>query len=99
MADFATLLVTAENPSVPLGERIAAAHELAQRGDPRLSAEGRAPIRIKAGSFRMGNPSRPAVVGDFAIDPYPVTVGQFRRFIEAHGYRERRYWSDDGWGW
>jgi formylglycine-generating enzyme required for sulfatase activity len=99
MADLATLLVTAENPSIPLGERIAAAHELAKRGDPRLSTEGRAPLRIAGGSFPLGNPPRRAEVGDFAIDPFPVTVSAFRRFIDADGYDERQHWSDDGWAW
>lgn len=99
MADLETLLLAAENPSAPLGERIAAAHELAQRGDPRLRAESRAPIRIRGGAFRMGNPSRPAEVGDFAIDVFPVTVAAFRHFIETDGYLERAHWSEDGWAW
>lgn len=99
MADLAKLLVTAENPSLPLGERIAAAHELAKWGDPRLSAEGRAPVRVGGGAFRMGKPLHWAEVGGFAIDPFPVTVAAFRRFIEAGGYGQRRHWSADGWSW
>ncbi|WP_179137546.1 NACHT domain-containing protein, partial [Candidatus Entotheonella palauensis] len=35
----------------------------------------------------------------FAIDRFPLTNGQFRHFIEAGGYSERRYWSEDGWQW
>ena len=97
MADLATLLATAENPSIPLGERIAAAHELATRGDPRLSAQSR--VRIGGGTFPMGHPPRPVQVGDFAIDAFPVTVADFRRFIEAGSYLERELWSADGWAW
>lgn len=32
----------------------------------------------------------------FAIARYPVTNAQFRQFIEAGGYRERRWWSEHG---
>ncbi|MFZ1641194.1 MAG: SUMF1/EgtB/PvdO family nonheme iron enzyme [Candidatus Contendobacter sp.] len=30
---------------------------------------------------------------------YPVTVAQFKPFVEQGGYREQRYWSADGWRW
>ena len=29
----------------------------------------------------------------------PVTNGEFLEFVEAGGYRQRRYWSDEGWQW
>ncbi len=35
----------------------------------------------------------------FRIARAPVTNGEFRDFVEAGGYRERRFWSDDGWRW
>jgi formylglycine-generating enzyme required for sulfatase activity len=28
-----------------------------------------------------------------------VTNGQYRRFVEAGGYDERRYWTEAGWAW
>jgi formylglycine-generating enzyme len=51
-------------------------------------------IRIPGGAFLMGSdefypeelPVRTVRVGDFWIDACPVTVGEFRRFVEATGY-------------
>jgi formylglycine-generating enzyme required for sulfatase activity len=51
-------------------------------------------IRIPGGAFLMGSeefypeelPVRTVRVEGFWIDPRPVTVGQFRRFVEATGY-------------
>jgi ergothioneine biosynthesis protein EgtB len=44
-------------------------------------------------------PVQKAIVGDFQIDKYPVTNGQFLEFVEADGYRRRELWSEDGWQW
>jgi iron(II)-dependent oxidoreductase len=35
----------------------------------------------------------------FRIARAPVTNGEFLEFVEERGYREREYWSDDGWQW
>ena len=35
----------------------------------------------------------------FRIARAPVTNGEFLEFVEEGGYRERRYWSDEGWQW
>jgi formylglycine-generating enzyme len=51
-------------------------------------------VRVPAGEFRMGSgdfypeegPVRRAAVDAFWIDPHPVTVGEFRRFVKATGY-------------
>ena len=51
-------------------------------------------IRIPGGTFRMGSdrhypeekPAHSVTVGDFWIDPTPVTNAQFRTFIQATGY-------------
>ena len=45
---------------------------------------------------------RPAHVVElpaFRIERHPVTNERFTEFVEDGGYRERRYWSDDGWRW
>jgi ergothioneine biosynthesis protein EgtB len=35
----------------------------------------------------------------FRLARYPVTQGDYLEFVEAGGYGERRYWSDDDWSW
>jgi len=38
-------------------------------------------------------------VEPFAIARAPVTNLEFAAFVEADGYRDRGYWSDEGWRW
>ena len=33
----------------------------------------------------------------YRIGRYPVTNAEYRRFIEAGGYAERRWWTEQGW--
>jgi formylglycine-generating enzyme required for sulfatase activity len=33
----------------------------------------------------------------FEIAKYPLTNGQFAKFVEADGYNQRQWWTDDGW--
>lgn len=65
-------------------------------------------VKIPAGEFIMGsdtNPqdnARPAhwvYLDHYWIDRYPVTCGQYRKFIEAGGYQTRQWWSKAGWQW
>ena len=87
--------------------RIARAQELAALGDPRATGIHR--VVVPEGTFRFGGaradgeaagtPPRDVFVSAFAIDRYPVTVAAFAEFIEAGGYRERRYWSREGLRW
>ena len=35
----------------------------------------------------------------FRIASAPVTNGEFLEFVEEGGYRERKFWSVDGWRW
>ncbi len=72
-------------------------------------------IWLPGGTFRMGSPAgvgadnaRPAhdvTLSHHAVGKYPVTVGEFRRFCEATGYRteaEKRdgafVWGKGNWG-
>ena len=68
-------------------------------------------VTILAGSFLMGNnghegfggpeefPQHSVYLPTYQISKYEVTRGQYRRFIEAGGYNDPNYWSDEGWKW
>jgi iron(II)-dependent oxidoreductase len=67
-------------------------------------------VLVPAGPFTLGtndrswayDNERPAQVVDlqaFRLERFPVTNERFMEFIEDGGYRERRYWSEDGWRW
>ena len=66
-------------------------------------------IEIPAGEFFLGNDSTEALDNErsrhlacldtYWIDPYPVTCGQYREFIEAGGYQNEHWWSAAGWTW
>ncbi len=36
---------------------------------------------------------------EYLIGQYPVTVEEYRVFVERGSYRERRWWTDAGWRW
>jgi formylglycine-generating enzyme required for sulfatase activity len=80
---------------------------LGQAGDPRLhddDHENR--IFIKRGTFRMGSkdgsaelfhdarPVRTVTLSGFSIDRYPVTAGQYRRFVEPHPAHVPSAWDE-----
>ena len=67
-------------------------------------------VFVPAGPFTLGtndrlwayDNERPAHVVElpaFRIERHPVTNERFTEFVEDGGYRERRYWSADGWRW
>jgi len=35
----------------------------------------------------------------FGIARFPITVGEFRRFVESDGYTNPAYWTEHGWTW
>lgn len=93
-------------------QRAEAGVALGWLGDPRpdVACVVSSRLEIPAGSFLMG--SKKEVDGEayddeepqhsldlplYKIGKYPVTVGQFRRFVEAGGYDEAAYWTEAGW--
>ncbi|MCP4542439.1 MAG: SUMF1/EgtB/PvdO family nonheme iron enzyme [Chloroflexi bacterium] len=57
-------------------------------------------VDIPAGPFLYGDDKQEIVIAQpFAIAKYPVTNLQYHRFIEAGGYEQPQFWSDDGWAW
>ncbi|MCL1475222.1 ergothioneine biosynthesis protein EgtB [Argonema antarcticum A004/B2] len=71
--------------------------------------KGQQIIEIPAGEFVMGNDSidaldneRPAhrvYLDTYWIDRYPVTCGDYRKFMQAGGYQNPEWWSLAGWEW
>lgn len=65
-------------------------------------------VKIPAGEFYMGSnegaqdnerPAHRIHLDTYWIDRYPVTCEQYREFIAAGGYQNRRWWSEEGWQW
>ena len=66
-------------------------------------------VRVEAGEFTMGSnaiaaldnerPAHQLYLDTYWIDRYPVTCGQYARFMTAGGYQKREYWSQAGWQW
>jgi formylglycine-generating enzyme required for sulfatase activity len=55
---------------------------------------------VPAGKFIYGEDRHEETIDKpFMIDVYPVTNGQYAKFIEAGGYREDEYWTSDGQAW
>lgn len=46
-----------------------------------------------------GNPEKLIIGYPYWIARYPVTVAQFRCFMEAGGYEEPGWWTKTGWDW
>jgi len=97
--------------TAPRADRLAAGEELARLGDPRPGVLTLEPAwcAVDAGWFLMGSgsgdreafpyerPRHVARLPAFRIARYPVTNGQWRRFVMAGAYHEPRWWSADEW--
>jgi iron(II)-dependent oxidoreductase len=67
-------------------------------------------VMIGGGPFTLGTddrsvaydnerPAHTVDVGSFIMDRFPVTNRRFMRFVNAGGYSQREFWSDQGWDW
>jgi formylglycine-generating enzyme required for sulfatase activity len=102
------LLAIVEQGQLPPVDRALAGEALAALGvgDDRDFDEL---VTVPAGPFLMGSreaddqardlekPQHELTLPTFKIGRYPVTNAQYRRFIEAGGYREKRWWTEAGW--
>ncbi len=54
-----------------------------------------------AGNFGWDNEfeTEQVIVPEFAIDVFPVTNGDFARFIDDGGYETQRFWKPEDWVW
>ena len=104
------------NDSIPALERSGAGDTLARIGDPRSEIMTLDKIKfcyIPKGLFWMGSddndsesyddekPRHQVELSAYYISRYPVTVAQYKEFVQAGGYKEGRYWqeaiADDEW--
>ncbi len=71
-----------------------------------------APVRVPAGTATLGTglvrvafgwdnefPEHEIEVGEFEIDAYDVTNGDYLAFAESGGYQDRRLWDAEAWRW
>ncbi|MEW5721286.1 MAG: SUMF1/EgtB/PvdO family nonheme iron enzyme, partial [Chloroflexota bacterium] len=64
-------------------------------------------VKIPAGEFTMGSdggrdnekPPHQIYLDEYYIARYPVTNAEFGRFVQAGGYSQRQWWTEDGWNW
>jgi formylglycine-generating enzyme required for sulfatase activity len=60
---------------------------------------GRAAKWRKEGHFVREQPQSIILLADFYISRYPITIREFRPFIEEGGYLRREHWTALGWEW
>jgi len=104
-------VIHAALPVVPDASRQEGVKETASTTARKASDRLGEMVTIPAGSFLMGNNGHEGFGGPeelprhlvnlpaYQIGKYEVTRGQYRKFIEAGGYEDSRYWSSDGWKW
>ena len=71
----------------------------------------RGDVQVPAGRYTVGSRPEDGFIFDnekwahqveldaFSIARAPVTNEEFAEFVDAGGYRERRFWSDGSWAW
>lgn len=93
-----TLMEAVYNRSLPPAVQRDAGFSLARTGwIPKDLDEW---IHIPAGEFLYGDKKRTMEIGKpFAMQKYPVTNLQFKRFIDDNCYDNKDFWGADGWAW
>jgi ergothioneine biosynthesis protein EgtB len=65
--------------------------------------EGRATLGVDRGAVPFGwdneHPAFTAAIERFSIERHDVTNGRFLEFLEAGGYRDPQWWTDEDWAW
>ncbi len=86
---------------VSVSGRAAAGRVLGLLGDPREGVTTLPPLLTPPiqGEFLYGEKKEKREVAPFRAGVYPVTNAQFGQFIEAGGYDNQDWWSEEGWRW
>lgn len=92
------LMEALANRALPPAAQRDAGFSLARTGW--IPADLDAWVEIPAGEFLYGDDKKKAKIEKpFAMQKYPVTNLQFKRFMDAGGYEKEEFWSTDGWVW
>jgi gamma-glutamyl hercynylcysteine S-oxide synthase len=96
---------------LPLAQKVTGLREPVVSGPGRATGVS-SMVRVPAGSATLGMRRDGGRFGwdnefgelqvdvpAFEIDRYMVTNGAFRAFIDAGGYREPKWWSEQDWAW
>jgi formylglycine-generating enzyme required for sulfatase activity len=109
-AERDALLGVLADPAAEESVRVGIGEALGRAGDPRLSESARW-VEVPGGPYRRGalegdedafereKPSGLVEVPAFRMQRWPVTVGEYARFVEAKGYASREGWSPEGLAW
>ncbi|MCY2987357.1 MAG: SUMF1/EgtB/PvdO family nonheme iron enzyme [Planctomycetota bacterium] len=72
-------------------------------GDPRIVVDLRdraAYVEMLANACRMVGDRKTIPTDEaFLLSRFPVTNAQYVLFLEANGYQDPQWWTDDGWKW
>jgi formylglycine-generating enzyme required for sulfatase activity len=88
----------ARGGSWPWRDRVLALEALGRLGDPRLEQEPW--VEVPGGVFTMGGdkeayqaaPAHEARVEAFRLSRWPVTVSEYRQFVDSGTFADRRWW-------
>jgi formylglycine-generating enzyme required for sulfatase activity len=69
-------------------------------GECWLGAQGLDPAaeQYDAGAISIESPSHKVSLSAFQVRRFPVTVGEYAKFLADDGYQEQEYWRDGGYG-
>lgn len=97
--DVLSIFDARKSEAIDFRVRLEAAEALGRAGDPRLREDNW--VTVPGGTFRMGGDFEEplaAHVNEYQIARYPVTVDEYRRFVEDHGYGAKKWWKAGGYG-
>ena len=84
--------------AVDIDVAIAAADALGQAGDPRFAEDQREKnwVTVEPGELVMGETGKTIAIEAFQIGRYPVTVGEYGKFVDNDGYQDAQWWEAGG---
>lgn len=102
-------LIEIIDSNAPVKERFEAGEILGVLGDQRFKWVSDNMLKVEHGEFIRGTdtseadddekPVRKIYLDDFMICKFPVTNWEYLGFLEDGGYREKEFWTEEGWHW